>query len=114
MDRVPHQPDGDVEALPGVHLAQLATGTEMSVQHFTIEPGAEVPSHSHPHEQSGYITEGTLTFLLDDGAEVACEAGDSYVLAGGETHAAVNRGDVTVRGVDVFSPPRADPDWASE
>ncbi|QLG63116.1 cupin domain-containing protein [Halorarum salinum] len=114
MDRVPHESDDDVEALPGVHLAQLAAGEEMSVQHFTIEPGAEVPIHSHPHEQSGYIAEGTLTFLLEDGEELACEAGDSYDLAGGETHGAVNRGDETVRGVDVFSPPRRNPDWARD
>lgn len=114
MERVPHDLDDDVEAISGVHLANLAAGDEMSVQHFTIEVDAEVPAHSHPHEQSGYITAGELTFLLDDGEEVTCEAGDSYVLAGGETHGAVNRGTVPVQGVDVFSPPRTDPDWAEE
>ena len=112
MEHVPHDPSEDVEAVPGVELSTLASGSEMSVQHFTIEPGAEVPAHSHPHEQSGFITAGALTFLLADGEEVTCEAGDSYVLAGGETHGVHNRGDVPVEGIDVFSPPRTDPDWA--
>lgn len=99
------------EAVKNVHLAQLATGDEMSVQHFEFEPGATVPMHDHPHEQSGFVYEGTLTFLLDDGDEEVVEAGDSYVLAGGEVHAAENRDETPVRGVDVFSPPRPNPDW---
>ncbi|MFC7068068.1 cupin domain-containing protein [Halobaculum lipolyticum] len=111
MDHEPHDPAGDTEAVPGVHLAQLATGDEMSVQHFTIEPGAEVPSHDHHHEQAGYITAGTLTFVLADGEEVVCETGDSYVLAGEEVHGAENRGEEVVEGIDVFSPPRPNPDW---
>jgi quercetin dioxygenase-like cupin family protein len=111
MEHVPHDPSGDTEAVEGVHLAQLAAGDELSVQHFSIEPGAEVPAHSHPHEQAGYITAGALTFVLADGEEVVCEAGDSYVLAGEEVHGAENRGDERVDGVDIFSPPRTNPDW---
>ncbi|WP_435065616.1 cupin domain-containing protein [Halobaculum sp. EA56] len=111
MEHVPHDPDGDTEAVDGVHLAQLAAGEEMSVQHFAIEPGAEVPAHDHPHEQAGFITRGELTFVLADGEEVVCAAGDSYVLAGEEVHGAENRGDERVEGIDVFSPPRPNPDW---
>lgn len=101
----------ETEAVEQVHLAQLATGDDMSLQHFRIEPGATVPSHSHRHEQAGFVYEGELTFLLDDGA-VSVGAGDSYVLTSHEVHGAENRGDVPVRGVDVFSPPRPNPDWA--
>ncbi|UIP01110.1 cupin domain-containing protein [Halobaculum sp. CBA1158] len=111
MDRVTHESADDTEAVEGVHLGQLAAGEEMSVQHFYIEPGATVPKHDHPHEQAGYVTAGTLTFVLEDGEEVVCGPGDSYVLAGDEVHGAENRGDVPVEGVDVFSPPRTDPDW---
>ena len=111
MDHVPRESVDSTEAVDGAHLAQLAAGEEMSVQHFTIEPGASVPAHSHRHEQAGYIADGTLTFLLADGEEVVCAAGDSYVLDGEEVHGAENRGDVPVTGVDVFSPPRTDPDW---
>lgn len=101
----------ETEAVEQVHLAQLAAGDEMSVQHFRIEPGATVPEHDHHHEQAGFIYEGELTFLLADG-EVTVGEGESYVLAGHEVHGAENRGDVPVRGVDIFAPPRPDPDWA--
>ncbi|MFC7176041.1 cupin domain-containing protein [Halosegnis marinus] len=101
----------ETEAVENVHLAQLAAGEETSVQHFRIEPGATVPSHDHHHEQAGFVYEGELTFLLDD-SEVTVAAGESYVLAGGEVHGAENRGTEPVRGVDIFSPPRTDPDWA--
>lgn len=99
------------EAVENVHLAQLAAGERMSVQHFEFEPGASVPIHDHHHEQSGFVYEGELTFLLEDG-EVVVGAGDSYVLDAEEVHGAENRGETAVRGVDVFSPPRPNPDWA--
>lgn len=97
-----------VEAVDGVHLAQLAAGEEMSIQHFHVEPGAEVPEHSHPHEQVGYVYNGALTFIVD-GEELVVTADESYAIPGGEPHAAVNRGDDPVDGIDVFSPPRTDP-----
>jgi quercetin dioxygenase-like cupin family protein len=99
-----------VEAVDGVYLAQLAAGERMSVQHFAIEPGAEVPDHDHHHEQTGFVYEGELTFLVD-GDEHAVGAGESFSIPGGETHAARNDGDELVRGIDVFSPVRENPDW---
>lgn len=113
MERESHADGDGVEAVPNVHLQQGAAGSETSVQHFEIEPGATVPEHSHPHEQAGYIAQGELTFLLDD-EEIVVGPGDSYVLDGGEPHGAENRSEETVVGVDVFSPPRTDPDWAEE
>ena len=111
MEIVSGEAEPSTEAVAGVHLTQLAVGERMSVQHFRIEPGATVPLHDHPHEQSGVLWQGTLTFVLEDGAEHEVTAGDGYDLAGGEPHAAENRGDEVVLGVDVFSPPRANPDW---
>ncbi|WP_435348694.1 cupin domain-containing protein [Haloarchaeobius sp. HRN-SO-5] len=98
------------EAVDGAHLKLLAGGTEMNVQHFRIDPGATVPEHSHPHEQTGYMLEGALTFDVG-GETLVVEAGDSYVIPGGEAHGAENRGDVPAVGLDIFSPPRDNPDW---
>lgn len=111
MEHVPLTPEEEVEAIDSVHLAQLAVGDEMSVQHFRLEPGARVPEHSHHHEQSGFVYRGEITFVLDDGEEVVVSEGESYVLASDEPHAAVNRGDEPVAGVDIFDPPRPSPDW---
>ncbi len=112
MEYVPEAARETVEAVDGVHLAQLAVGERMSVQHFRIEPAATVPEHDHPHEQVGFIYGGTLTFVLADGTEYDVAAGESYELDGDEPHAAENRGDADALGIDVFSPPRANPDWS--
>lgn len=100
----------ETEVEPGVHLAQLVAGEEMSIQHVRMEPGATVPKHSHHHEQVGYIYEGEITFLLES-EEVTVETGESYWLESHETHGAENRGDGTLLAVDIFSPPRPNPDW---
>ena len=110
MDVVPGADAGAVEAVDGVFLTQGAVGEETSIQLFEIEPGESVPEHEHPHEQIGMITAGAVTFVVD-GEERVVEAGDTYVIPGDEPHAAANRGDEPAVGYDIFSPPRANPDW---
>ena len=110
METVQHSARETVEAVEGVHLTQLAVGEDMSVQHFHFEPGAAVPEHSHHHEQVGYLTRGTFTFVVD-GEEYVLGPGDSYSIPGDEPHAAENRTEEPVEGLDVFAPPRANPDW---
>lgn len=113
MERVSLADRDPSEAADGVRLALLAGTESMNVQHFEIEPGAVVDEHSHPHEQTGFIVEGELVFLVG-GEEIVCGPGDSYAIPGDQPHAAENRGDETVRGVDIFSPPRENPNWRSE
>jgi len=110
MDVLPDEDVEAVEAIDGVFLTQGAAGDETSIQRFVLEPGAAVPEHDHPHEQVGVITEGTITFVVDDEDRVV-EAGDTYVIPGNEPHAARNDSDVPVVGYDIFSPPRTNPDW---
>lgn len=99
-----------VEAVDDVFLTQGAAGNETSIQRFVIDPGAKVPEHDHPHEQIGVVIQGTATFVVD-GEDLVVEAGDTYVIPGDEPHAALNRGDEAIVGYDIFSPPRANPDW---
>jgi quercetin dioxygenase-like cupin family protein len=98
------------EAVEGVHLTQLAGGEGMSVQHFRIEPGAVVPEHEHPHEQAGWVESGEGVFMLG-GEELVVGEGDSYLIPGHEPHAVEVRGDEPLVGVDIFHPPRTNPDW---
>lgn len=99
------------EALDGVTLRQLLGGEQMSMQHFTIEPGAAVGEHDHDAEQAGQLFSGELRFVVD-GDEYVLEAGDSYIIPGNAVHAAENTGDDPAVGIDVFSPPRRNPSWA--
>lgn len=113
MQVVPLSDDATVEALPGIHLAQLAAGERMSLQHYTIEAGATVEVHSHHHEQLGYLVSGVLDFLIDD-EPIRIEPGDSYIIPGEEPHGAENPGDEPAVGVELFSPPRASPPWLED
>ena len=110
MEVDPFDETDATEAVDGVHLSLLAGEERMNVQGFAIEPDAVVPEHSHDNEQVGVIYEGELTFLVD-GEELVVGPGDTYAIPGGEPHGAENRGETTVRGVDVFSPPRTNPSW---
>jgi len=111
MDVVTSEAFDEVEAEPGVFLAQLAIGDEMSIQHLRMAPGAVIPEHSHHHEQVGFVYEGEQTFVLDGDETVTIAPGESYRLASEEVHGAENRADVEMRAIDVFSPPRPNPDW---
>jgi quercetin dioxygenase-like cupin family protein len=110
MEEVPQAASETVEAVEGVHLTQLAVGERMSAQQFHIEPDAVVPEHSHEHEQIGFVVRGACTFCIGD-EEFVVSSGDSYVIPGDEPHRVENRTDEPVTGIDVFSPPRTNPDW---
>jgi quercetin dioxygenase-like cupin family protein len=105
-----HSANETVEVTDGVHLTQLAVGDRMSMQHVHIEPGAVVPEHSHEHEQVGYITSGSGVFVVG-GEEFPVSSGDSYHLVSEEPHSVEATGDEPLDGIDVFAPPRANPDW---
>ena len=111
MDIIQDDAFDEVEVEPGVYLAQLAAGEQMSIQHLRMEPDARVPEHSHHHEQVGFVYEGEQTFILDSGESVTVSPGESYWLESNESHAAENRGEDHLRAIDVFSPPRLDPNW---
>jgi quercetin dioxygenase-like cupin family protein len=102
-----------VENPDGVYLSQLAAGDRASVQHFRIEPGAVVDTHSHEHEQLGFVNEDELVFTVG-GEDRVVAADDAYVIPADEPHAAENQGDEAVIGIEVFAPPRESPPWHEE
>jgi len=71
-----------------------------------FEPDAEVPAHSHPHEQLGFVLRG-LQVLIVDGVEHPLGPMECYVLPGGVEHAA-RCGPEGATVVDVFQPVRDD------
>lgn len=111
MEIVTYDGVDEVEVEPGVFLAQLAAGEDMSIQHLRMTPGARVPEHSHHHEQLGFVYQGEQTFVFADGTTATVGPGQSYWLESNEIHAAENRGEDLLLAIDVFSPPRPTPDW---
>ncbi|MBW1782811.1 MAG: cupin domain-containing protein [Deltaproteobacteria bacterium] len=89
----------------GVQLKTLVHGEKTHLCEFRIQKGSQVPEHSHPHEQSGYLISGRIKFILKDEAFEA-EPGDSWCVPGDDVHAAEVLEDSVM--VEVFCPVRQD------
>jgi quercetin dioxygenase-like cupin family protein len=92
-----------VEMLPGVSRQMLSCGQGAMVVYIKVAKGSEVPLHTHPHEQIGYLQSGRARFRIGDEERVV-EALDGYSIAGEVPHGVVALEDCVF--VDVFSPPR--------
>jgi quercetin dioxygenase-like cupin family protein len=103
-----YQSDSDwpeVEAVPGVHRRVLSCGDNVMVVQFRIAKDAEVPVHTHPHEQVGHVVSGRMRFRLGD-EERELGPGDGYAVPGNVPHGAVGVTDTIA--VDSFHPVRDD------
>jgi quercetin dioxygenase-like cupin family protein len=94
-----------VEAAPGVERRVLACGDQIMIVQFTIQAGAEVPAHTHPHEQVGHVVSGRMKFRIGDEVR-ELGPGDGYSVPGGVVHGA--EGVTEVVAVDSFHPVRDD------
>ncbi len=94
-----------VEMAAGVMRRTLGHGEEMLLAEFTVAAGSEVPIHSHPHAQVGYVVHGRMQMSVGDKTQ-SFKSGDSYYIPGDVTHSAIMLEDSVV--VDVFCPPRRD------
>lgn len=89
--------------LPGITRQMLSAGAGAMTVFIRVARGAEVPMHSHPHEQIGYVASGRCRFRIGD-QERILEAMDGYSIPSEVPHAVTALEDCTF--VDVFSPPR--------
>lgn len=93
----------DVPLFAGVD-ARFVAGGRMMFSFVRLAPGAVVPAHSHPHEQLGYVLEGSMRLAIgDDERELG--PGAAYAVPGGATHGAVG-GPAGCLALDAFSPVR--------
>lgn len=77
---------GGFELAPGA-VARALFGDRGMLNVVELAPGAEVPLHSHPHEQLGLIMTGAVTMVVD-GVSHECGPMDAYVVPGGIEHGA--------------------------
>ncbi|MBI4220026.1 MAG: cupin domain-containing protein [Chloroflexi bacterium] len=69
-----------------------------------IADGAVVPTHQHPHEQTGTVLSGRMELTIGSETKVLSN-GDFYVIPGGTPHSARPAGG-PCQALDIFSPPR--------
>lgn len=92
-----------VEQFPGVVRRTLVSGDNLTLVEIRIAPGAEVPEHTHPHEQVGHVASGRVRFRMG-GQESELGPGDSYLIPGDLPHHVVALDAATL--IEVFSPVR--------
>ncbi|MBL7181363.1 MAG: cupin domain-containing protein [Pseudomonadota bacterium] len=96
---------GYKQVLEGITLKTLVYGEKTLFAEFRLEKGADLPKHSHPHEQTGYLVSGRMQLSIGDKTFEA-EPGDCWSIPGNVDHAAKIIEDSIA--VEVFSPVRED------
>ncbi|MEW6750420.1 MAG: cupin domain-containing protein [Candidatus Latescibacterota bacterium] len=101
------QPDTlpEMELFEGIR-GGIAAGERLMLSFLELAAGAEVPEHSHPHEQAGLVLAGRLRFRIGQ-EERTVGPGDAFIIPPNVAHwGVVEEGPVRV--LDLFSPPRED------
>jgi quercetin dioxygenase-like cupin family protein len=97
--------DGYKQVLPGVKLKTLVYGDKTLLTEFRLEQGSQLPAHTHPQEQTGYLMAGRIRLFF--GNEVfEVEPSDSWCVPSNVEH----RAEILAYSVaiEVFSPVRED------
>ncbi len=93
------------EPMPGIKLKTLCNGEKTLMAEFILKAGNELPIHTHPHEQTGYLVMGHIRLNID-GKAYDVKTGDSWCIPGNVEHGAkILENSVAV---EVFSPVRED------
>jgi len=92
------------EEMPGF-LGAFRHTENMTVVHWSVEAGATVPEHRHPHEQISVVTTGDFELTLDGETQVLRD-GRMAIIPAQTPHAGRAVTDCDI--VDVFSPVRED------
>lgn len=90
------------EIMPGYH-GKLVHGDTISWAFWRVEKDAEVPEHSHHHEQIMHVVEGDFKFTLD-GNTAIYRSGDVVVIPSNSPHS--GKALTACKLMDVFSPVR--------
>jgi quercetin dioxygenase-like cupin family protein len=89
-------------------LGRAVDGERITFAVVELDPGADVPEHSHEHEQLGIVLSGSVSFRID--AETReLRPGGTWCISSGTPHAVVAGPEGAVV-IDVFAPVRGD--WA--
>jgi len=93
------------DVLEKIQQKTLVYGDKTLMAEFRLEKGADLPKHSHPHEQTGYLISGEIALTIGDETHQV-KPGDSWCIAGDVEHKATALEDSVA--LEVFSPVRED------
>lgn len=87
-------------------LGRAIHGNELTLSLLELEPGCEVPEHSHANEQIGILIEGSVSFRIGEETSEVTPGGMWRILA--HVPHSVTTGPDGAVIVEAFSPPRHD------
>lgn len=90
------------EIMPGYH-GKMVHGDSMTWAFWDVEKDAEVPEHSHIHEQIMHVVEGVFEFTVA-GKKDVYRSGDIVVIPSNTPHS--GKALSVCRLMDIFSPAR--------
>lgn len=96
---------GYIEVAPGVFRKTLTYGANTLFTEFRLGGGKDLPMHSHPQEQTGYLVSGMLQLVIGE-QRFDAHPGDSWCIPGDVMHGAHVIEDAVA--IEVFSPVRTD------
>lgn len=97
--------EGWVPAVDGVFRRTLVYGDKTMLTEFKLLKGHVLPTHKHPHEQTGYLVSGKIILYIGDD-HYETNPGDCWMIPGDVNHYADILEDSLA--VEVFAPPRED------
>ncbi len=103
MPLIKHDSVTPVEMFPGVVRRTITDGERLMLIEGTMDEGAVVPMHTHPHEQTGYLISGRARFELGDETR-ELGPGDCWLVPSNVPHKVTALAPSVF--VDIFSPPR--------
>ena len=93
------------DVLEKIQQKTLVYGDRTLMAEFRLEQGADLPRHSHPHEQTGYLVSGEIALTIGDETHQV-RPGDSWCIAGNVEHKAMAVEHSVA--IEVFCPVRED------
>ena len=97
--------EGYVKVVEGIERKTLVFGKSTLMTEFRLKKGSILPSHKHPHEQTGYLVSGQIVLIVE-GQKHNMAPGDSWAISGDVEHAGEVLEDSVA--VEIFSPIRED------
>ncbi len=93
------------ELMPGIEVRTLVYGEKTLMAQYRLKKGSQLPEHSHPQEQTGFLVSGQIRMHVEDDV-LDAGPGDSWCIGGNRPHWADVIEDAVA--VEVFSPIRED------
>ena len=93
-----------VEKPAGIFRTTLSFHEHSMLCHFKMTRGSAIPLHNHEAVQHGYVLQGKLRFLLNEGKSFIASPGTSYAFEPWEHHGAEVLEDSEV--LEFFTPMR--------